>query len=124
MGQSRPRYVYFRCFQIFTEIVDFSRIRTQIVGVEGERADHLTVTTALSEYSVTQRQKSKKEASNRIAKMIETQNRKDGKHKKDVARLRRSYYFQKNVFISSWHDTNETCFKGAVNFFQQKDLFF
>ena len=93
MGQSRPRFVYFRCFQIFTEIVDFSRIRTQIVGVEGERADHLTVTTALSEYSVTQRQKSKKEASNRIAKMIETQNRKDGKHKKDVARLRRSYYF-------------------------------
>ena len=53
MGQSRPRYVYFRCFQIFTEIVDFSRIRTQIVGVEGERADHLTVTTALREYSVT-----------------------------------------------------------------------
>ena len=53
-----------------------------------------------------------------------TPKRKDGKHKKDVARLRRSYYFQKNVFISSWHDTNETCFKGAVNFFQQKDLFF
>ena len=42
MGQPRPLFVYFRSFQIQfnRKIVDFSGIRTQIVGVEGEHADH------------------------------------------------------------------------------------
>ena len=35
--------------QIYRKIVDFSGIRTQIVGVEGKSADHVTITTALCE---------------------------------------------------------------------------
>ena len=49
MGHPRPfLFVYFRSFQTIYRIktVDFSGIRTQIVGVEGEHADHLTTTTA------------------------------------------------------------------------------
>ena len=47
MVQPRPLFVYFHCFQIqfSRKIVDFSGIRTQIVGVKGEQADHLTTTT-------------------------------------------------------------------------------
>ena len=49
MGQPRPLFVYFRSFQqqFYRKIVDHSGIRTRIVGVEGEHADHLTTTTAL-----------------------------------------------------------------------------
>ena len=48
MGQPQPLFVYFRSFQMqfYRKIVCFSRIRTQIVGVEGEPIDHLTTTTA------------------------------------------------------------------------------
>ena len=48
MGQPRPLLVYFRSFQqqFYRKIVDLSGIRTRIVGVEGEHADHLTTTTA------------------------------------------------------------------------------
>ena len=48
MGQPRPLFVYFRAFQqqFYRKIVDLSGIRTWIVGVEGEHADHLTTTTA------------------------------------------------------------------------------
>ena len=37
-------FIYFRSFQTNYRIktVDFTGIQTQIVGVEGERADHLT----------------------------------------------------------------------------------
>ena len=39
--------VYFRSFQtIYKKSVDFSRIRTQIVGVKDKQPDHLTTTTA------------------------------------------------------------------------------
>ena len=42
MGQPRPLFRSFQT-QTFTEkIVDFSRIQTWIVGVEGQPADHLT----------------------------------------------------------------------------------
>ena len=46
MGQPRPLFVYFCSFQtqIFTEKTE--GIRTRIVRVEGEHADHLTTTTA------------------------------------------------------------------------------
>ena len=43
MGHARPLFVYFRSFQtkVLQEIaVGFSRIRTQIAGMEGELADH------------------------------------------------------------------------------------
>ena len=42
-------FVYFCSFQkqFYRKIVDLSRIRTRIVGVEGKHADHLTTTTAL-----------------------------------------------------------------------------
>ena len=48
MGRPRPFCCIFNIYkQKFTEkTVVFSRIQTQIVGVEGERADHLTTTTA------------------------------------------------------------------------------
>ena len=48
MGQPRPLFVYFRSFQkqFYRKIVDLSGIRTRIVRVEGEHADHLTTTTA------------------------------------------------------------------------------
>ena len=51
MGQPRPRFDYFRAFQIqfYRKIVDFNRIRTHIVGVEGEHADHLPTTTTQDE---------------------------------------------------------------------------
>ena len=42
-------FVYFRSFQtqiLQKKTVGFSGIRTQIVGVESEHADHLTTTTA------------------------------------------------------------------------------
>ena len=48
-GKPRPLFVYYRSFhiQLHGNIVDFSEIRTHIVGVEGEHADHLTTSTAL-----------------------------------------------------------------------------
>ena len=48
MAQSRPLLVYFHSFKhkCYRKTVGFSRIQTQIVGVEGEHADHLTTTTA------------------------------------------------------------------------------
>ena len=48
MGKPLPHFAYFRSFQIhvYISIVDVSGIRTQIVGVEGEHADHLTTTMA------------------------------------------------------------------------------
>ena len=48
MGKPLPHFPYFRSFQIhvYISIVDVSGIRTQIVGVEGEHADHLTTTMA------------------------------------------------------------------------------
>ena len=46
--KSRPLFRYFRFFQIIqNKSVDFSEIRTRIVGVEGKHADHLTITTTL-----------------------------------------------------------------------------
>ena len=41
---------YFLSFklQFYKKIVDFSRVRTRIVGIEGEHDDHLTTTTALN----------------------------------------------------------------------------
>ena len=50
MGKPRPRCVYFLSFQsqILQKTVGISEIRTQIVRVEGEHADHLTTTTAQS----------------------------------------------------------------------------
>ena len=49
MGQPRPLFVLFSFFSItiLQKIVDLSGIRTRIVGVESEHADHLTTTTAL-----------------------------------------------------------------------------
>lgn len=47
MGQPRPLFVYFQQ-QCYTEIVDFSRIQTRIVGVEWVHDDHLTNATAYS----------------------------------------------------------------------------
>ena len=49
MGQPRPLFVYFKYYK--TQILQkktegFSRIRTRIVRVEGDHADHLTTTTA------------------------------------------------------------------------------
>ena len=42
-----PIPAYFRSFhqQIYSKIEDYSGNRTQIVGVEGVHADHLTTTT-------------------------------------------------------------------------------
>ena len=47
MGQPRPFFIYFRGFQqqFHRKIVDFSWIRTLIVRVEGEQADHWTINT-------------------------------------------------------------------------------
>ena len=48
MGQPRSLFVYFRSFQtqiLQKKTVGVSRIRTWIVRVEGEHADHLTTTT-------------------------------------------------------------------------------
>ena len=48
MGQPRALFVYFLSLQQFyRKIVDFSGIRTQIIGVEGKHADHLTITMAI-----------------------------------------------------------------------------
>ena len=43
---ARP-FLFFRSFQtqFYRKMADFSGIRSQIVGVEGEHADHLTTTT-------------------------------------------------------------------------------
>ena len=48
IGLPRPLFVYFRSFQTIYRIktLDFIMIRTRIVRVEGEHADHLTTTTA------------------------------------------------------------------------------
>ena len=49
MGHARPLFCLFSFFSNtnFTEkMVGVSRIRTRIVRVEGEYADHLTTTTA------------------------------------------------------------------------------
>ena len=47
-GSTPASFVFFSSFQIqfYRKSVDFNRIRTQIVGVEGEHTDHLTTTTA------------------------------------------------------------------------------
>ena len=52
-----PILVNFSSFQkqILQKTVGFSGIQTQIVGVEGEHADHLTTTTAPGTYILTQR---------------------------------------------------------------------
>ena len=51
MGQLRPLFVYFRSFRthILQKYVGDSGIQTQIVGVEGKHADHLTTTTTANE---------------------------------------------------------------------------
>ena len=51
MGQPRPFFCLFSLFQkqILQKAVCFSGIRTRIVGIEGEHADHLTTTTAFTE---------------------------------------------------------------------------
>ena len=48
MVRSRPLFAYFQsCQTIYqTKTVDFSGIRTQVIGAEGDYADHLTTTTA------------------------------------------------------------------------------
>ena len=48
MGHLRPLFVYVSSFQAFytIKIFNLSVIRTQIVGVEAEYADHLTTTMA------------------------------------------------------------------------------
>ena len=43
-GNGKAHFLYFEQ-QFYSIIVDFSGIRTQIVGVEGEHSDHLTTTT-------------------------------------------------------------------------------
>ena len=51
MGQPWLVFVYFLSFQtqiVQKKTVGVSGIRTRIVGVTGERADHLTTTTALT----------------------------------------------------------------------------
>ena len=55
MGQPRPLLVYFSSFttQILQKKLGFSRIRTRIVGEDGDHADNLTTTTALDRDSVT-----------------------------------------------------------------------
>ena len=53
MGQPRPLFVYFRSFQtqiLLKKTVDFSWIRTRIVGVQREQTDHLTTTTAHQQF--------------------------------------------------------------------------
>ena len=47
----RPLLVYLRSFQqqFYTKIVDFSRNRTQIIGVVGEHVDSVTTTRAQHE---------------------------------------------------------------------------
>ena len=49
MGHPLLLFEYYHSFQIqfYRKIEDFSEIRTRIVGVEGERADHLTTTIHL-----------------------------------------------------------------------------
>ena len=50
MDQSRPLFGSFGSFkQLNIKIVDFSAIRTGIVGVENEHADHLTTTTTTAQ---------------------------------------------------------------------------
>ena len=48
MGQPRPLLFIFVLFNnnFMRKFIDLSGIRTRIVGVEGEHADHLTTTTA------------------------------------------------------------------------------
>ena len=48
MGQPRHLFVYFHSFQtqFYRLTVGFSGIRTRIVRVEGEHADHITITAA------------------------------------------------------------------------------
>ena len=48
IGHPLPLFVYFRYFQTFYRIktVDFNRIRTRIIGVNGKHAYHFTTTTA------------------------------------------------------------------------------
>ena len=54
-GRSPASFLYFRSFQqqFYSKIVDYSRNRTRIVGVEGEHADHLTTTMALTTWILT-----------------------------------------------------------------------
>ena len=53
MGHPRPLLVYFRSFQTqipHKQTVGVSRIRTRIIGVEGEHADLSTTTTGIEFY--------------------------------------------------------------------------
>ena len=45
VGQPQPIFLFFSKNNLQKKTVYFSGIRTQIVGVEGEHADHLTTTT-------------------------------------------------------------------------------
>ena len=47
MGQPLSLFVYFCSFQqqFLQKITDYSGNQTQIIGVEGEQADHCTTTT-------------------------------------------------------------------------------
>ena len=45
IGHPRPLFALFVFFKQFEITVNFSWIRTQIIGVEGEPVDHLTITT-------------------------------------------------------------------------------
>ena len=47
MGQPSSLFVYFCSFQqrFLQKITDYSGNQTQIIGVEGEQADHCTTTT-------------------------------------------------------------------------------
>ena len=39
----------FSIIDVLLKTVDFSRIRTQVIGVEGNHADHLTTTTTINQ---------------------------------------------------------------------------
>ena len=61
MDQPRPLLFFFVLFKhkFYRKIVGFSRIRTWIVGVEGEHADPLTTTTALKNTELLQKNQPK-----------------------------------------------------------------
>ena len=49
MGQPRPLFFIFSNTNLTEKTVGISGIRTRIVGVEGEHADHLTTTTTMAQ---------------------------------------------------------------------------
>ena len=60
MAQPRPLFVYFGSFETFKHqfhriIVGFSGIRTRIVKVEAEHAEHLTTTAAQDRWALSHR---------------------------------------------------------------------